>query len=144
MKRRGFLAALAAAPIVGPAVAKQAADKAVAELAGVNLGGLGGVSGALGGLVPPPSYAPQHDLMRAASLLRSIAGLTAEQRRKARRNVWVQSLDPDLASYRSMSLSFRMEMQRDRNLQYRIENRRGWLERTLAGENPNDDIENLI
>ena len=40
--------------------------------------------------------------------------------------MYLDALDPDLASYHSMSMSARIEMQRDRNLEVYLRNRRTW------------------
>lgn len=53
---------------------------------------------------------------------------------QVRGRVTVSVLDPDLASMQSMSLSVRMEMQKDRTARMLIDRERTWLERLIRGE----------
>lgn len=50
-----------------------------------------------------------------------------------RRNVVVTALDPDLAVRKSMSLSVRIGIQKERNFQREIENERTYYDRVLSG-----------
>jgi hypothetical protein len=68
------------------------------------------------------------------NLWRTMLGDAAWLRRKRTQYGSVNALDPDIASYRSFSLSHKIHMQRERNFQQWLETQGGWLERWANGE----------
>lgn len=142
MKRRNFLGFLGGAAVAGPGMVKEAAAKATADLA-LGHGALGGLSYA--GSAPMPSYgiAAQSgmidQIIRAKTMLDKLAGMTAEQRARHKARLHVGALDPDLASYHSLSIGARMDMQRERQLDRLIKERRGMFEILATGGDPYQD-----
>jgi hypothetical protein len=127
MKRRAFFGLMGGVAVAGPGMAREMAAKAAADLSGV---GGGSILGGFGGIAVPeagyPLQAPSF-LQRAKSSLDLLRGMTGEQRSELRRRVGdVHRLDPDLASYHSMSMGARIEIQRDRNVEAYLRNRRSW------------------
>jgi hypothetical protein len=55
----------------------------------------------------------------------------AEALARKRRSTGVDMLDPDLAVMRSLSLTAKMSMQRDRNFARQFENEKHWLQRQI-------------
>lgn len=144
MKRRNFLGFLGGAAVAGPGMAKAAAAKAVEDLA--LGGGIGMPASFGGGLGPGPSgFVGQSasgaisQIVRAQNMLEKIAGMTAAERTKRKQQMHVGALDPDLAAYRSMSIGARMDMQRERNLERYIAERRGMWEIFADGRDPYED-----
>lgn len=148
MKRRGFFGFAAGAAVAGPSMAKQAISSAVNELAALQIGG---------GAVPPAGYALSsqavgqggligsiNQIGRAQDALARIAGLTKAQRAKYKAQTYVSSLDPDIASYRSISLAAKIDWQKERNLDANINGRKSWWEKIASGFDPympsEDDI----
>lgn len=126
MNRRGFLKFLPAAVIGG----KQAAAEAAEKLALGNVGALGSVGF-------PPSVGMIHSPDSSDSTTWARRNLTRlldprwlEQRRE---QIGVAVLDPDLASMKSLSLSVRISMQKDRNFEREISRERSYLEKVIAG-----------
>jgi hypothetical protein len=148
MKRRSFFGFAAGAAVAGPAMAKEAAAKAAMSLSGgeamLGLSSMAGpyYGGEAAGLSPQRSL-----LTRAASSVNMLRSITGEQRASLRRRFSdVHRLDADLASYHSLSLGARQEMQRERNIEAFLSNRRSWWQGILdrGDENypqdPMDDI----
>jgi hypothetical protein len=137
MKRRAFFGFAAGAAVAGPGLAKEVAAKAAAEMMSV-----GGGSGLLAsGMASAPfgAFAPQSVglLQRAASSMSFLRSLTRDQRAELRRRFGdVHRLDADLASYHSMSMAARIEMQRERNVDTFLANRKTWWQGVLdRGDN---------
>jgi hypothetical protein len=131
MRRRGFLGFMGGAAVAGPSMAKQALAQSVGDL---SLGGIGMSYGGLG--VPLPASMGARSISSAswaASNLAKLVGRSAAQHAFHRKRIQPVALDPDLASYRSMSLGARISMQRDRDYERSIEQERGYLEATIAG-----------
>jgi hypothetical protein len=130
VKRRGFLKLLGLSAAAAPA----APAMAVASVADLGLDMIG-----VEGRVPhaeqlPSAYLPiDQQVQDIPSQLATLIGRTAEQHRFWARRQDVYGLDPDLASYRSMSLGFRIEIQRQRNYERGVNNRMGWLEAHIKG-----------
>lgn len=142
MKRRGFLGVMAGAAVAGPGMAKQAAAKVAEELAlGSGSSSLGLVGGQVyGNMMPPPSAVNSiSEIARGKNMLDKLLGMSATQKAKLRSRMHVGRLDPDLANYRSMSIGFRMEMQRDRNLERQLSDRKTMWQRLADGLNPYED-----
>lgn len=143
MKRRTFFGFMGGAAVAGPAALKKTAE----DLAGLSTGRP--LSAGLGGFGFPASAPPQDaargllGLTHERNLLKLLGGLTAAQRQRLRQETWVDRLDPDLASYASFSLSAKISMQRDRNLEARLAHRRNWLERVLESGSYDDDLANI-
>ncbi len=132
MNRRGFLGALARAPVVGAIAGKALRDEAAAKLAGVSLSGLNG-----GGPEPPfstigsePSPSQWQSLLRDFSKRSQIEAMLYEMNRG------VYSLDPDLAVNRSFSLAAKIVYQRQHNVARRIEE--------LQNEHPWRRLNNMV
>jgi hypothetical protein len=141
MKRRNFLGFLGGAAVAGPGMVKEAAAKVTSDLAlGQGLSGLNYVGGS-----PLPSYGVVaqsgmiDQIIRAKTMLDKLAGMTAEQRAKHKARLHVGALDPDLASYHSLSIGARMDMQRERQLDRMINERRGMFEILATGGDPYQD-----
>lgn len=119
MKRRSFLQALGLAPVAGPLAAKAAADKAIADMAGVQIDGLRGGGGGYGPNVAPPratASAADIDQFQAAAQYVKTFGLPKFAEAQLRENSrYVGGLDPDIAAKRSWSMSFKIVTQRQRN-----------------------------
>lgn len=141
MKRRAFFGFAAGAAVAGPGMAKAAAAKVVEDLA---LGqGTSALVGGLGysGSVPFGGFAgaPIDGILRAQNMLSKIAGLSAAERAKKKRQMHVGALDPDLAAYRSLSIGARIDMQRERNLERLLSERKGMWEILAGGGDPYAD-----
>ena len=144
MKRRTFFGFMGGAAVAAPAALKRTAE----ELAGLSIGrplsaGMGGFGGLSSGGAPQDASSMALGLTRERNLLKLLGGLTAAQRQRLRQETWVDRLDPDLASYASFSLSAKISMQRDRNLEARLAHRRNWLERVLESGSYDDDLANI-
>jgi hypothetical protein len=138
MKRRNFLAFMGGAAVSAPALAKEAAAKVTEDLA---LGRAGFLSGGIGGLAPEAGNFPaqMNPIANAQRVLGIINGLTDEKRRQLKRQLYVSNLDADLASYRSMSIGARIEMQRERQLERHIQERKGIFSILADGGDPYAD-----
>jgi hypothetical protein len=133
MKRRGFFGLLAGAAVAGPGMVKEAAAATIADLS---------VSGLAGG-IPLPDWGPESIIGGYASTgpdhswhierLAKLAMRSASQHAYHRNRMNVQSLDPDLASYRSFALHQKVRLQRDRNYERSLRFERGELEAQIAG-----------
>lgn len=134
MKRRGFFGVMAGAAVAGPSMAKQAVSS-LSELAvtgnGNSIGQAIGISGYAKQAIDGGSIISELDYAKTA--LGKIVGITASQRAKFKRQQHVSQLDPDIASYRSLSLSAKIDMQRDRQLDAYINDRKSVWQRVLDG-----------
>lgn len=140
VKRRAFFGFAAGAAVAGPQVAKAAAAKVAEDLA------LGSGANALLtsaqqplGYGGPISGGPIDQIMRANTMLEKIAGMTAAKRAEIKRRLHVGALDPDLAAYRSMSIGARIEMQRERQFERMVAERKGFFEVMATGADPYND-----
>lgn len=122
--RRSFLGMLPAAPFA----AKEAAQAAVSELAGVSTTGLAspGPHGVLDSSAPASDHASM--IRKVLSDRKLLQALEDDCRADTR---FVSALDPDLAANRSMSMSAKVHIQRERNFQSRLryrlkEEETGW------------------
>lgn len=127
MKRRGFLGFLGGAVAAGPSMAKQA----VAEVASLSIpNGLPtlpdfGFEKSVG---YPVSDSGEWEVLGLAELV----GLTREQHAERMRGGRVHMLDPDIQSWRSISLSAKIQIQRERTYWRDYHNRKTFLERAVA------------
>jgi hypothetical protein len=135
MKRRAFFGFAAGAAVAGPGLAKEVAAKAAAELAGV--GGSGAMLGipsapfgnSFGGMIG--NEAPSL-LQRAAAATGFLRSMTSDQKNELRRRFGeVHRLDSDLASYHSMSMAARIEIQKERNVEAYLASRKTWWQGVL-------------
>lgn len=132
MKRRNFLGFLGGAAVAGPGMAKEIATKAAAEL---SVGGM--LSGIGAGSINAPqaafgSFESQSLLQRAASSMTFLRSITRDQKTELRRRFGdVHRLDADLASYHSMSMAARIDMQRERNVDAYLNTRKAWWQGVL-------------
>lgn len=127
MKRRGFLAFMGGAAVAGPGMAKQAATQTLADLS---------LAPVVGDLVPTGdsiggSIGGSRDWQ--VRELAQLVGRSAAQHAFNQSRVEVTRLDPDLASYRSISLSAKIMIQRERTYWREFERNRTWLEKAIAG-----------
>lgn len=132
MNRRSFLKFLPAG-VIG---AKQAAAEAAEKLAlGADpIGGLGYMDAERGMPAPPTGYIGSSTLSSRDWATNDLKRLIDPGwLRERRETIRVQSLDPDLASMKSMSLSVRIEMQKDRLLARHVEREKTRLEKIIAG-----------
>lgn len=111
--RRGFLRLLGAAPVALPVVAREAATKA-----GV---GSGFSPDLLGTSAQVPMSGGTTEGEWITSVCKRVFSKDWEAEERERMKRWhVGSLDPDLASSRSLSLSAAVNIQRQRNIERRI------------------------
>ena len=132
MKRRGFFGLMGGAVVAGPSMAQQAISTG---LEGLSIGGVGrpfmdgGAGYAVQALADGPSetYDPTHWPRKE---LADFLGRTAEEWAQIRLDTYVASLDPDIAIMRSISLTSKIRMQRDRN----FERNRATTHRSLTAQ----------
>lgn len=143
MKRRGFLGFMGGAAVAGPAMVKEAAAKAAADL---SLGKAGMLAGSMGGLAPPGGLGPAvsgsliDHLMRGRDMLKKLGAMTASDRARLKRRFDVYALDPDIASYRSIAMHAKIDWQRERNLTARLAERHSFWERfSTTGDGYEDE-----
>jgi hypothetical protein len=123
MKRRGFLGALVAAPVAGPAMAKEA----VAQMAFTTAPDFGLASGAIGAMKDaacnPRWMEPEEALRKAFKLgivsREKLAELLATMSIGAG-PISSQFLDPDLIASKSFSMTAKARMQKERNMDREI------------------------
>ena len=128
MNRRSFLKFIPAG-VIG---AKQAAEKLALGTADALGSGLGAqYAGAFYDAVE--TKGPSSIYGDGSWIRESLARLVdPEWLAEMRRNTHVDCIDPDLASMQSISLSVKMQMQRDRNVERQVSGERTRLERMLA------------
>lgn len=142
MKRRGFLGFAAGAVVAGPGMAKEAAAKAAQSLALSGIGQGNTLNGLSNG-APTIGYAAQQSnpVLQATQALAKISAMTTEQRAKRKRMMNVGAIDPDIASYRSISLSAKIDWQKERQVTAMINERRSMWQRVVDGLPHYDDYE---
>jgi hypothetical protein len=146
MKRRGFFGFAAGAAVAGPGMAKEAMNELTklslsgaaegagfASLAGQTTKGLRAydvASGMMGFPTDPTVY--------ATDMVSKLIGITAAQRARLKAQQHVSQLDPDIASYRSLSLTAKIDMQRERIVNAVLTERKTWWQRLAEGITPDD------
>lgn len=140
MKRRGFLGLMGGAAVAGPSMAKQAV--ASVGLDAMSLPSMGSIGGDKWNanyepLNPYNSQLPinqdgdsVHDWL--VSSLKSITGMSDQERRERIASQYVTHLDADLAVNRSFSLSFKIQEQRRRNFEAWRKGETSRLQKQLA------------
>jgi len=113
--RRGFLTLLAAAPVAGPVIAREAAQKAGVTALGYGM--------PMASSDCAQSVGSGNDWIRDWAKQVFSAGWK-ESRWQEIRNSPVGTLDPDLACSKSLSLSTAVRLQRERNFARMIESER--------------------
>lgn len=114
IKRRGFLGLIGGAAVAGPSMAKQAV--ASVGLDSMALTALPHDFGPVGGYGSTAAVGQEYDHARwLKDQIRSITGISEEERRERIASQHVSMLDPDLAANRSFSLSFKVQTQKRRN-----------------------------
>lgn len=116
-----------------------AATAATQGLSALNVTGLGlGTAAAMGEAVYSGQPAqmgieafPWNPVEEAQKELARFLGQSASELAKRKRGLTVMSLDPDIAQMRSISLSHKISMQRDRLFARTQEEERSWLEKCL-------------
>lgn len=141
MKRRGFLGFMGGAAVAGPGMLKDAAASVVQDMALGKAGILAPVADAyLPSAAPSGAAGAFGQITRATDMLTKLRALTSEDLSRKKRNIAVYGLDPDIASYRSISMSAKIDWQRERELTRIIENRKHQWGKMLLGVDPyNDD-----
>lgn len=128
MNRRSFLKFLPAGVVGVRQAAAEAAEKLA--LGDGRIGGLGYMDhDTVGELGPMGWGGPTND--RAVKDLKRL--LDPEWLKAKRETIQVRSLDPDIACMKSMSLSVRIQIQKDRLLARHVERERSILEKIIAG-----------
>ena len=128
MKRRSVFGLIAGGMAAAPAMAKEA----VAKAAGVQITGLSsGLYGGMGDSQPSSAQSSFGTMKWAAERMAELAtgGRRFDEIRKQSRVV--SSLDPDLASMRSISMSRLISLQADRNFQRMMDSEKSWIESAL-------------
>lgn len=118
MNRRGLLKLLGAAPVAAPVIAREAATRAGVTPLGALVEG-----GYPIGSAPSPSCVSEADWV-TDWCRRVFTKAWADEERRQSRMFQPQRLDPDLASSRSLSLSAALRIQRERDVERRIERER--------------------
>lgn len=134
IKRRSFLQALGLAPFAFPKAVEQVVQQQALGMAGMSIIGSSGVNVGF----PLPRSADPHT--RLTELLTEFAKMQALGRpvaiAKARREYsstsGVNHLDPDLVSNRSFSLSAKVRIQREREIERRADQPMRWLQNEIA------------
>lgn len=133
MRRRGFLGFAAGAVVAGPTMAKEMASKAVSDASVLH--GLEAIGIDANGLSKAPEVSnATYGAPRALNTLSILRSLTGDQRQELLRRQYISGLDPDIASYRSFSMSTKIALQRERQLEQHLARRKSWAERLLIGE----------
>lgn len=140
MKRRGFFGFAAGAAVAGPSIAKEAIGQIASGLEATSLGIGGEAANALAGgygLVSGTAQAQKgyfDPKGEALSALARLSGISASARERMKRTMThVSALDPDIASYRSLSLNAKIEMQRERQFERMLSERRSYWQRMVDG-----------
>ncbi len=137
MKRRAFLGFLGGAAVAGPTAAKSAADMAIADLAVADLA-VGNVAfpsmgasldGAAGGM----NAATSSNIGWATERLRKLVGASDAEQRQKFRDFYVATLDPNIASCRSLSLTTRIRVSKRIQFDRQNEDRRTYLQGIIDG-----------
>lgn len=116
MNRRGILGMLAAAPVAGPAIAKEAAGKMA--YSGSASGGLVKYANQIGMAAGERFMEPDAAIRKAFRLglisRETVSKLIAESGLGESGNTYLHNLDPDLQTVKSFSMSARFRIQRER------------------------------
>lgn len=129
MKRRAFFGLLGGAVVAGPQAAKSAAQMTLADVrltsAGMGVPGSGYGSSIAATTVSNGSW--------ASDALKRLIGKTAAQVDMEKRRQYVDALDPQIASLRSVALHRKVAMQRDVSYARSQDGEKGYLEGVIAG-----------
>lgn len=124
MKRRGFLKALAGAPIAGPAVVKEAVASTMADLS---------LSGVATGIASNGMMPQSPDDNWAQKELTKYLGKTAAHLALEKKQFQFNGIEPDVAALRSVSLTSKVRLSRDIAFERSQEQHKSWLEGRIAG-----------
>lgn len=114
MQRRGFLGIVAGVIGTGPkALAKAAAP---AGMEALKLTGVMQSIDNFDGEIPASDQGPDGQKARAKKWLKRLMGVNVKEEELKRRTQWIDGLDPDTATLRSMSIG--AKIRRTRRLQY--------------------------
>lgn len=133
MKRRAFFGLLGGAAVAGPSMAKQAVASVGLHamplpMLSPDYGPEPGYSGSI-----QSSIGEEYDHVKwLGDQIKSITGISAEERRERIAMQHVSVLDPDLAVNRSFSLSHKVQEQKRRNFDRYQEREHRSLKRQLA------------
>lgn len=125
MKRRGFLGFLGGAAVAAPAMAQQAAT----ELSGLALPNVMPLMRSDSDIENIASFSSDHRW--EFEELSKLIGMTKEDHAREMKGREVTYLDPDIHSWRSISLSAKIQMQRERNYWRWYHRRKGWLQSVI-------------
>lgn len=128
MKRRSFMGLLGAVGVTGP----KGVAKAVAPV-GSEVLSLAGMAYPEDGESMPMAHGVHGSTKWAKEALVKFIGMSAESEAQAKRSYYVNSLDPDTHSLRSVSLGAKMRITRERQYAAWKRNRKPYLEGVIAG-----------
>ena len=131
MKRRNFLSFLGGAAVAGPTAARAAASTiGMADLAplGVNMLGSGSMGQAAVG-----AYDTYDHINYAKEGLKKLVGLSSIARERRKREHYFQGLDPDTASLRSISLTSKIKIAKERSFEAQERNQRSYFQGVIDG-----------
>lgn len=133
MKRRKFLAFLGGAVASGPSAAKVVAEQA--SLESLRLGSIG-IGSVVGGPVPASQdmFGESYERTNwAKEALKTLTGMSALERDRMRRRTHINSLDPNIAACRSMSLVAKIRLSKDLAFEREQREQKSYLEGVIAG-----------
>lgn len=128
MQRRKFLSLLGVGAVTAPVSAKAVADTAFADLKMAKMG----ISGA-GLIAPAGPQSTSSGISWAKPALKKFIGKSARQKQMEAKRQWVDALDPQVATLRSVSLHSKIRMTRRTAYERSQEAERTWLEGVIAG-----------
>lgn len=131
MIRRNFLKMVTGMVASGQQVAKTASAMTTADI-NLKMLGLAGAA-AQRDAGPSPASDPEYAKTWAAKRLAQLAMPGKRQRKMRKDRFWVDSLDPDVASLRSVSLGSKVRMSRDRQFERSERAERVYLKGIIAG-----------
>lgn len=126
LARRGFLRMLGGAVAAGPAIGKSAADMTLADTRlwpqGLSAGNL---------VEPPVPHTPS--ATHARSMLEELKRGGEQARRLRRTRLHLEGLEPDLATMRSLSLTTKVRLSRDRAFERHERTQAAWFTGIIKG-----------
>jgi hypothetical protein len=133
MKRRNFLGFLGGAAVAGPSAAKAAVSQVgMAGLAPIGIN-LASGSGKYSGAVTQGIGATYSHVEYARSALKSMMSLTDAAKEHRKREHYFQGLDPDTASLRSLSLTSKIKLAKERSFEASERKQRSHLQGIIDG-----------
>lgn len=129
MKRRSFLKGLVGGAVAAPATAQQAINAAAAELSLKGAVLPGGASGAtIGGALPVHS-----STQWAKDGLKGLLNRSKADHEREKRRMYIETLDPNVASLRSVALHRKINMTRDAMYERSLHSEKDYLQAVIDG-----------